>query len=110
MHDSTRELVFMNEKWENEWEMTKNLEILTDKLKKALNDLEIEKKKTDKLITHVCNFKLVSFLYSLSFTVYYILSCLHQLRMKYAIKNQLFRHDMNTYKKIIKILKQTFKN
>lgn len=47
MHDATRDLVLMSEHWENEWNMTQNLEILTEKLKKALNELEIEKKKTD---------------------------------------------------------------
>jgi len=38
----------MNEHWEEEWNLTQSLEILTDKLQKALLDLEIEKKKTDK--------------------------------------------------------------
>jgi hypothetical protein len=43
-----RELMLMNEHWEEEWNLTQSLEILTDKLQKALLDLEIEKKKTDK--------------------------------------------------------------
>jgi guanylate cyclase soluble subunit beta len=48
MHDANRDLMIMNEKWEEEWNLTQNLEILTDKLQKALADLENEKKKTDK--------------------------------------------------------------
>jgi len=48
MHDSNRDLILMNEHWEQEWILTQNLEILTDKLQKALLELEIEKKKTDK--------------------------------------------------------------
>ncbi len=40
--------MLMNEHWEEEWNLTQSLEILTDKLQKALLDLEIEKKKTDK--------------------------------------------------------------
>jgi len=48
MHDANRDLMMMNEHWEEEWNLTQNLEILTDKLQKALSELEIEKKKTDK--------------------------------------------------------------
>jgi guanylate cyclase soluble subunit beta len=48
MYDASRDLVLMNEHWENEWNLTQNLEILTDKLKRALEELESEKKKTDK--------------------------------------------------------------
>ena len=48
MHDANRDLMIMNEKWEEEWNLTQSLEILTDKLQKALADLENEKKKTDK--------------------------------------------------------------
>jgi hypothetical protein len=40
--------MLMNEHWEEEWNLTQSLEILTDKLQRALLDLEIEKKKTDK--------------------------------------------------------------
>ena len=40
--------MIMNERWEEEWNLTQNLEILTDKLQKALSELETEKKKTDK--------------------------------------------------------------
>lgn len=48
LHDANRDLMLMNEHWEEEWNLTQNLEILTDKLQKALSELEIEKKKTDK--------------------------------------------------------------
>jgi guanylate cyclase soluble subunit beta len=48
VYDATRELVLLNEHWETEWNLTQNLEILTDKLKRALEELEVEKKKTDK--------------------------------------------------------------
>ena len=46
--DANRDLMIMNEKWEEEWNLTQNLEILTDKLQKALSELNTEKKKTDK--------------------------------------------------------------
>ena len=48
MHDANRDLMLMNEHWEEEWNLTQNLEILTDKLQKALSELEKEKRKTDK--------------------------------------------------------------
>lgn len=48
MHDASRDLMLMNEHWEEEWTLTQNLEILTDNLQKALADLESEKQKTDK--------------------------------------------------------------
>jgi guanylate cyclase soluble subunit beta len=48
MHDSNRDLILMNERWEEEWTLTQNLETLTDKLQKALSELESVKKKTDK--------------------------------------------------------------
>lgn len=50
MHDASRDLMLMNEHWEEEWTLTQNLEILTDNLQKALADLESEKKKTDKQV------------------------------------------------------------
>jgi guanylate cyclase soluble subunit beta len=50
MHDASRDLMLMNEHWEEEWNLTQNLEILTDKLQTALAELETEKKKTDKLV------------------------------------------------------------
>lgn len=48
MHDSNRDLILMNEHWEEEWNLTQNLEILTDKLQNAYKELEDVKKKTDK--------------------------------------------------------------
>ena len=47
-HDANRDLMLMNEHWEEEWNLTQNLEILNDKLQKALTELESEKRKTDK--------------------------------------------------------------
>ena len=48
MHDSNRDLILMNEHWEEEWNLTQNLEILTDKLQNAYKELEDVKRKTDK--------------------------------------------------------------
>lgn len=48
LHDANRDLMLMNEHWEEEWNLTQSLEILNDKLQKALAELESEKKKTDK--------------------------------------------------------------
>ena len=48
MHDANRDLMLMNEHWEEEWNLTQSLEILNDNLSKALSELESEKKKTDK--------------------------------------------------------------
>ena len=38
----------MSEKFEAEYKLTRNLEILTDKLQQTYRDLENEKKKTDR--------------------------------------------------------------
>ncbi len=53
MHDANRDLMLMNEHWEEEWNLTQNLEILTDNLQKALSELETEKRKTDNLLYSV---------------------------------------------------------
>lgn len=50
MHDSSRDLMLINEHWSEEWELCQNLEILTDKLQQATKELESEKKKTDNLL------------------------------------------------------------
>lgn len=48
LHDATRDLVLLSEKFEAEYKLTRNLEILTDKLQQTYRDLESEKKKTDR--------------------------------------------------------------
>ena len=51
LHDSTRELVLLSEKFEEEYRLAQRLEFLTDKLKKTHRELEDEKKKTDRYAT-----------------------------------------------------------
>lgn len=48
LHDATRDLVLLSEQFEAEYKLTRNLEILTDKLQLTYRELEDEKKKTDK--------------------------------------------------------------
>lgn len=48
LHDATRDLVLLSEKFEAEYKLTKNLEMLTDKLQQTFRDLESEKQKTDR--------------------------------------------------------------
>lgn len=50
LHDATRDLVLLSEHFEAEYKLTKNLEILTDKLQLTHRELEDEKKKTDKYV------------------------------------------------------------
>ncbi|GFS53639.1 guanylate cyclase soluble subunit beta-1 [Nephila pilipes] len=50
LHDATRDLVLLSEHFVAEYKLTKNLEILTDKLQNTYRELEDEKKKTDKLL------------------------------------------------------------
>ncbi|GFR10002.1 guanylate cyclase soluble subunit beta-1 [Trichonephila clavata] len=50
LHDATRDLVLLSEYFVSEYKLTKNLEILTDKLQNTYRELEDEKKKTDKLL------------------------------------------------------------
>lgn len=52
-HDATRDLVMLSEQFEAEYQLTKNLEILTDKLQQTYRELETEKKKTDTLLYSV---------------------------------------------------------
>lgn len=53
LHDATRDLVLLSEQFEAEYKLTKNLEILTDKLQQTYRELEEEKKKTDRLLYSV---------------------------------------------------------
>lgn len=39
IHDSNRDLMLINERWSEEWELCQNLEILTDKLQQATKEL-----------------------------------------------------------------------
>jgi guanylate cyclase soluble subunit beta len=48
LHDATRDLVLLSEQFEAEYKLTKNLEVLTDKLQSTYRELEDEKKKTDR--------------------------------------------------------------
>ncbi len=50
LHDATRDLVLLSEQFEAEYKLTKNLEILTDKLQHTYRELEDEKKKTDRSV------------------------------------------------------------
>ena len=45
--------MLLSEKFEAEYKLTKNLEILTDKLQQTFRDLEREKQKTDRLLYSV---------------------------------------------------------
>ncbi|KAL1130144.1 hypothetical protein AAG570_013082 [Ranatra chinensis] len=53
LHDSTRDLVLMSEKFEADYKLTRNLEFLTDKLQQTYRELDGEKQKTDRLLYSV---------------------------------------------------------
>lgn len=53
LHDATRDLVLMSEQFEADYKLTRNLEILTDKLQQTYRELDSEKKKTDRLLYSV---------------------------------------------------------
>lgn len=48
LHDATRDLVLLSEKFEAEYKLARKLEILNDQLQQTYIELEDEKKKTDK--------------------------------------------------------------
>lgn len=48
LHDATRDLVLLGEQFREEYKLTQELEILTDRLQHTLRALEDEKKKTDR--------------------------------------------------------------
>lgn len=50
LHDATRDLVLLSEKFEAEYKLARKLEILNDQLQQTYIELEDEKKKTDKLM------------------------------------------------------------
>ncbi|KAK5643100.1 hypothetical protein RI129_006945 [Pyrocoelia pectoralis] len=53
LHDATRDLVLMSEQFEADYKLTRNLELLTDKLQQTYRELDREKKKTDRLLYSV---------------------------------------------------------
>ncbi|XP_077294951.1 guanylate cyclase soluble subunit beta-1-like [Arctopsyche grandis] len=53
LHDATRDLVLMSEQFEADYKLTRNLEVLTDKLQHTYRELESEKQKTDRLLYSV---------------------------------------------------------
>ncbi|XP_033323715.1 guanylate cyclase soluble subunit beta-1-like [Megalopta genalis] len=53
LHDATRDLVLMSERFEADYKLTVNLELLTDKLQQTYRELDSEKKKTDSLLYSV---------------------------------------------------------
>ncbi len=50
LHDATRDLVLLGEQFREEYKLTQELEILTDRLQHTLRALEDEKKKTDRSV------------------------------------------------------------
>lgn len=48
IHDATRDLVLLSEQFEAGYKLTRNLEVLTDKLQQTYRELESEKQKTDR--------------------------------------------------------------
>lgn len=48
IHDATRDLVLLSEKFEAGYKLTRNLEVLTDKLQQTYRELDSEKQKTDR--------------------------------------------------------------
>ncbi|XP_014297499.1 guanylate cyclase soluble subunit beta-1 isoform X1 [Microplitis mediator] len=53
LHDATRDLVLMSEQFEADYKLTRNLELLTDKLQQTYRELDGEKQKTDSLLYSV---------------------------------------------------------
>ena len=49
LHDATRDLVLISERFEEEYKLTQKLEILTDKLQQTYREIENEKQKTDRV-------------------------------------------------------------
>lgn len=56
LHDATRDLVLMSEQFEADYKLTRNLEMLTDKLQQTYRELEGEKQKTDRLVDKCISF------------------------------------------------------
>ena len=48
LHDATRDLVFLSEKFHVEYKLAQKLEILTEELSRTYKEVEDEKKKTDR--------------------------------------------------------------
>jgi guanylate cyclase soluble subunit beta len=58
LHDATRDLVLMSEQFESDYKLTRNLELLTDKLQQTYRELEGEKQKTDRLLAFCIDFSI----------------------------------------------------
>ena len=48
LHDATRELILLQEQFGQDYQLAKNLEILTDKLQTTLGEREKAKQETDR--------------------------------------------------------------
>ncbi len=55
LHDATRDLILLSERFEQEYKLTKKLEIMTDQLQQTYRDLEEEKRKTDRSDSQLLN-------------------------------------------------------
>lgn len=53
LHDATRDLVLMSEQFEADYKLTRNLELLTDKLQQTYRVLDSEKQKTDRSVLQI---------------------------------------------------------
>lgn len=66
IHDATRDLVLLSEQFEAGYKLTRNLEVLTDKLQQTYRELESEKQKTDRyVICHINKSIFLAFLLAL---------------------------------------------
>lgn len=74
LHDATRDLVLLGEQFREEYKLTQELEILTDRLQHTLRALEDEKKKTDRFdCVFVCLF--FHFVLCMAFTFSFPTGC-----------------------------------
>ena len=102
LHDATRDLILLSEQFEAEYKLTKNLEILTDKLQQTYRELEDEKRKTDRLVVFGCYLKLfiitinlIYFFHSVSNIDFFIQYYHHRLQTSFVINVQCQLKNMN---------------
>ena len=69
IHDSTRELVLLSEKFEEEYRLAQRLEFLTEKLKRTHRELEDEKRKTDRYTYYIVSSFIVIYLYPFKYVL-----------------------------------------
>lgn len=95
LHDATRDLVLLGEQFREEYKLTQELEILTDRLQHTLRALEDEKKKTDRLDSPLKISKKDE-------------SCLiqhqHCTNYKYISRNDLVEHGFFFFQKVFQAL------